>query len=156
MASRLRAETVTAVLMLALAAYITYEGYDLGLGKASDPGSGYIQFWTGIIMAGLSTVLLVQSFLPGADKSGLGAPFRDIMWGKVLYVAALLVAYTAALGTLGFILSTFILLVVLFKTVEPQGWGVSVLGSVLTTGVAWLVFVHWLGQQMPVGSVFGD
>ena len=76
MAPRLRAETFTAALMLALAAYIAYEGHDLGLGRASDPGSGYIQFWTGIIMAGLSTILLVQSFLPAANKSGIGAPFK--------------------------------------------------------------------------------
>jgi putative tricarboxylic transport membrane protein len=157
MAPRLRAETFTAALMLALAGYIAYEGYDLGLGLASDPGSGYIQFWTGIIMAGLSTTLLIHSFLPGADTSGLGAPFAGIRWGKVLYVTALLVAYATVLGYFGFIITTFILLVVLFKTVEPQGWGVSLIGAVLTTGVAWLVFVYWLGQQLPTGSLLaGD
>lgn len=157
MAPRLRAETFTAALMLALAAYIAYEGYDLGLGKASDPGSGYIQFWTGLIMAGLSSILLLRSVLPGADTSSIGAPFAGIRWGKVLYVTALLVAYAAVLGYLGFIISTFILLLVLFKTVEPQGWGVSLIGSALTTGVAWLVFVYWLGQQLPSGSLWaGD
>jgi len=157
MAPRLRAETFTAALMLALAVYIAYEGYDLGLGRASDPGSGYIQFWTGVIMGGLSATLLVHSFLPSADKSGIGAPFAEIRWGKVLYVTALLVAYTIALEYLGFIITTFILLVVLFKTVEPQGWAVSLIGAALTTGVAWLVFVYWLGQQLPSGSLLaGD
>jgi hypothetical protein len=34
---------------------------------------------------------------------------------------------------------------------------VSLIGAVLTTGVAWLVFVYWLGQQLPTGSLLaGD
>lgn len=156
MLSRLRADTFTAILALALALYIAYEGRELGLGSAHDPGSGYIQFWTGVIMAGLAVALLVQSLLPGAERTGVGEVFRGIMWGKVLYVTALLIAYTFVLETLGFILTTFILLVILFKTVEPQSWTVSIIGSVLTTATAWLVFVYWLGTQMPPGSLFGD
>ena len=156
MASRLRADTVTAVLALVLAGYLAYEGREMGLGHPSDPGSGYIQFWTGIIMGGLALIQLVQSLLPSADKTSLGGVFAGIRWGKVLYVVALLAVYTTALPTFGFILSTFVLLVVLFKTVEPQGWGVSVIGSALTTLTAWLVFVYWLGTQMPVGSIWGD
>ena len=36
---------------------------ELGLGRASDPGSGFILFWTGLIMAGLSVALLVSPAL---------------------------------------------------------------------------------------------
>jgi putative tricarboxylic transport membrane protein len=151
MTSRLRADTVTALLALALAAYLAFEGKAMGLGHASDPGSGYIQFWTGLIMCGLAATQLVHSLLPGADKASLGSAFADIRWGKVLYVTALLVAYTAVLEFLGFIIATFLLLVVLFKTVEPQGWTVSIIGSALTTLVAWAVFVAWLGTQLPAG-----
>lgn len=156
MASRLRADTFTAALMLALSAYIAVEGRELGLGKPSDPGSGYIQFWTGLIMAGLAVVLLVQSLLPGADKGSIGAAFAEVRWGKVLYVTALLVVYTTVLTTLGFIIATAVLLVVLFKTVEPQSWTVAIVGSALTTAVAWGVFVAWLGQQLPAGILFGN
>lgn len=156
MPSRLRADTVTALLALALAIYIAFEGKAMGLGHASDPGSGYIQFWTGLIMAGLAITQLVHSLLPSADKYSLGSVFADIRWGKVLYVTALLVIYTALLEYLGFILATFILLVVLFKTVEPQGWVISIVGSAITTLVAWGVFVYWLGTQMPAGSLLGD
>lgn len=156
MASRLRADTVTALLALALAAYIVFEGKAMGLGHPSNPGSGYIQFWTGLIMCGLALTQLVHSLLPSANKASLGSVFADIRWGKVLYVMALLVAYTAVLDYLGFITATFILMVVLFKTVEPQGWVVSIIGSALTTLVAWGVFVAWLGTQLPAGTMLGD
>ena len=156
MASRLRADTVTALLALALAIYIAFEGKAMGLGHPSDPGSGYIQFWTGLIMCGLALTQLVHSLLPNANKASLGSVFVDIRWGKVLYVTALLVAYTAVLDYLGFIIATFILLVVLFKTVEPQSWMVALIGSTLTTLVAWGVFVAWLGTQMPAGALLGN
>ena len=153
---RLRADTVTALLALALAIYIAIEGKAMGLGHPSDPGSGYIQFWTGLIMCGLALTQLVHSLLPTADKYTLGSVFAGIRWGKVLYVTALLVVYTALLEYLGFIIATFALLVVLFKTVEPQGWVVSVVGSAITTFVAWGVFVYWLGTQLPAGSLLGN
>lgn len=150
----LRADTLTSALALGIASYITYQGIDLEIGTSSNPGSGFILFWTGSIMAALAGTVFVQSLLPSADRATIGACFADISWGKVLYVLCLLVAYTFVLGTLGFVVATAILLLILFKTVEPQSWKVSIIGAVLTTGCAWLVFVHWLGTQLPVGSLF--
>jgi putative tricarboxylic transport membrane protein len=147
----LRADTLTGALALAIALFIIFEGVDLEIGETSNPGSGFILFWTGLIMAGLAGLVLIHSLLPGADRAGFGAAFDDIRWGRVLYVVALLIVYTAVLPTLGFIIATTILLIVLFKTVEPQSWTVALLGSVLTTLSAWLVFVRWLGTQLPSG-----
>lgn len=148
---RLRADTATAIIALAVAAFITAEGRNLGIGSTNDPGSGFILFWVGLAMAALALALLVQSLRPGAEATTLGAPFAVGRWGKVIYVIALLVAYTCVLDEIGFIIATFALLVLLFKTVDPQSWLVSLTGSALATGAAWLVFVAWLGTQLPAG-----
>ncbi len=152
---RLRADTFTALLALALSAFILLQGRELGLGRPSDPGSGFILFWTGIIMTALSAALLVQSLLARAEESaGLADAFAGLRWGKVLYVMALMLLYTSVVEYFGFILTTAALLLVLFKTVEPQTWRVAILGSALTTFGAWAVFVAWLGTQLPVGILF--
>lgn len=153
---RLRADTLTSLLALGLAGYIIQQGLALELGTPSDPGSGFILFWAGVIMAGLSALLLGQSLLPGGNPAGLGDGFAGTRWAKVLYVVVLLVVYARIVEYYGFILTTFALLLVLFKTVEPQSWRVSLAGAFLTTLCAWAVFVAWLGTQLPVGSVFGD
>jgi putative tricarboxylic transport membrane protein len=127
---RLRADTFTSLLALAISLFILLQGRDLGLGRPSDPGSGFILFWTGIIMTVLSAVLLVQSLVAKAETAaGMGDGFVGLRWGKVL-------------------------LLVLFKTVEPQSWRVAIIGSALTTFGAWAVFVAWLGTQLPVGILF--
>ncbi len=152
---RLRADTLTALIALGLSGFILLQGGELGLGRASDPGSGFILFWTGAIMTVLSGVLLVQSVMArAAAGDGLADPFIGLRWGKVLYVVGLMLLYAALVETTGFILTTFVLLLVLFKTVEPQSWRVALAGSVLTTFGAWAVFVAWLGTQLPVGSLF--
>ena len=152
---RLRADTFTAVLALGISTFILLQGRDLGLGRPSDPGSGFILFWTGVIMTALSAVLLAQSLAAKAgDAAGLGDAFAGLRWGKVLYVVALMMLYTAVVETFGFVLSTAVLLLVLFKTVEPQSWRVAILGSALTTLGAWAVFVAWLGTQLPTGTLF--
>ncbi len=151
MSKGLRADTVTAALMLAIAGYIIHQGIDLEIGATSNPGSGFILFWTGLFMAALSAGVLIQSLLPSGERTGVIDVFTGIRWGKIVYVTALLVVYTAALPLLGFMIATAILLVVLFKTVEPQSWTVAVTGSFLTTLIAWLVFVYWLGTQLPSG-----
>jgi putative tricarboxylic transport membrane protein len=152
---RLRADTFTSALALAVSAFILLQGRDLGLGRASDPGSGFILFWTGIIMTALSAVLLVQSLAAKAeDAAGMGDAFAGLRWGKVVYVVALMVLYASVVEYFGFILSTAALLLVLFKTVEPQSWRVAIIGSALTTLGAWAVFVAWLGTQLPVGILF--
>jgi uncharacterized BrkB/YihY/UPF0761 family membrane protein len=52
---------------------------------------------------------------------------------------------------LGFILSTVLLLLFLFKAVEPQKWSWAVLGAVISTLTAYGVFQLWLGTQLPRG-----
>jgi putative tricarboxylic transport membrane protein len=152
---RLRADTATSLIALGISGFIAWQGRELGLGRASDPGSGFILFWTGAIMTLLSGALLVRSLAPAAaGQHGLGEPFAGLRWGKVLYVVGLMLLYAAVVETFGFILTTLVLLLVLFKTVEPQSWLVAVAGSALTTFGAWAVFVAWLGTQLPVGTLF--
>lgn len=155
MMMRVRADSLTALIALAISGFILFQGLDLGLGRPSDPGSGFILFWTGVIMTGLSGALFVHSLLARPeDALGLGDNFAGLRWGKVLYAVALLVLYTAVVEYIGFIVATFVLLLVLFKTVEPQSWRASILGAVLTTFGAWAVFVAWLGTQLPSGTLF--
>ena len=66
-------------------------------------------------------------------------------------VIAVLFIYGLAFVPLGFILSTFLLLVFLFKAVEPQRWSVAILGSIITTVTAYGIFQVWLGSQLPAG-----
>ena len=46
---------------MAIGAGVCYGGYDLELGTLRDPGSGFMFFWVGIIMMGLSLAILIRA-----------------------------------------------------------------------------------------------
>jgi hypothetical protein len=52
---------------------------------------------------------------------------------------------------LGFIVSTFLLLLFLFKGLEPQKWRVALVLAAATTAVCYVVFGVFLELQFPPG-----
>ena len=149
------ADLVSASLWRAIALGITASGWDLELGATSEPGSGFMIFWVGVLMTVLSLVVLLSA-LQQPSGGGLAALWAGLSWWKVPYVVLLLVLYAWLLPTLGFPLVTVLLLLVLFRTIEPQSWTVAVIGALVSAAVAYLVFDRWLGTQLPVGELWSD
>jgi putative tricarboxylic transport membrane protein len=130
---------------------VCYGGYDLELGTLRDPGSGFMFFWVGIIMVGLSASILIRALKMKAEVERVGILGKDIRWKKIIAVLAVLFLYAYAFTYLGFILTTGLLLLFLFKAVEPQRWSWAVLGAIVSTLTAYGVFQLWLGSQLPKG-----
>jgi putative tricarboxylic transport membrane protein len=147
------ADALSALFWLATALGITAAGWDLRLGRLNDPGSGFMIFWVGVAMTALCLAALASA-LRQPVANGLRGLWAGLRWQHVPYVAALLALYAWLLPMLGFPLMSALLLLVLFKTVEPQGWLVAVGGALVSTAVAWLVFARWLGTQLPVGTLW--
>ena len=130
---------------------VCYGGYDLELGTLRDPGSGFMFFWVGIIMVGLSASILIRALKMKAEVERISILGKDIRWKKIIAVLAVLFLYAYAFTSLGFILTTGLLLLFLFKAVEPQRWSWAVLGAIVSTLTAYGVFQLWLGSQLPKG-----
>lgn len=145
-----RQDIISSLFWMALGIGVSYGGYDLELGTLRDPGSGFMFFWLGIIMMALSASILIRAvkMKDGKRVSILG---KDIRWKKILAVLAGLFLYAYVFSVLGFILTTGLLLLFLFKAIEPQKWSWAVLGAIVSTLSAYGVFQLWLGSQLPRG-----
>ena len=126
-------------------------GYDLGLGNLQDPGGGFMFFWVGVIMIGLSGSILIRAVREKAIAGEMKAVWAGISWKKIVSVLAVLFIYAYFLTPLGFIPATIFLLIFLFKAVEPQRWSWAILGAVVSTLAAYGVFRLWLQCQLPPG-----
>lgn len=148
-----REDIGSSLFWLLLGAGVTYAGWDLGLGKLRDPGPGFMLFWVGLIMVGLSLAIGLAALRRAPrPPEPLWAGTR---WWKIVLVVAALVGYAYALERLGFFLTTVLVLIFLFKAIEPQRWTVAVAGAVLTALAAYGLFNLWLGAQLPRGALFG-
>jgi putative tricarboxylic transport membrane protein len=127
---------------------IVYGSNRLGLGTLMHPGPGFLPFWCGVMLAGLSLVV----FLRGKGQA-LRSLWVGVRWHKGVYIIMALVVYSLTFMHVGFILSTVLLLIFLFKAVEPQRWAVAVGGAILTSLVCFVVFGLWLDVQLPRGML---
>ena len=144
-------DIISSLFWMIVGAGICYGGVDLELGTLHDPGSGFIFFWVGLIMVGLSLSIFIRALKEKGKAGEMRLIWSAVQWKKIVSVLVALFLYGYFFQTLGFILSAALLLVFLFKAVEPQRWSVAILGAVVSSLVAYVVFQVWLGSQLPKG-----
>jgi len=146
-------DKISSLIFLLFAAYICIESLRLPLGSWRDPGAGFLPLGSGLCLGILSIVAYFQArFRAGED---VWRPWYSKERRKsLLIILGLLFAYALILEFLGFLLGTFILLLMLFRLVEQQKWVVAVGGSAIASIVSYAVFQVWLKTQLPRG-IFG-
>ncbi len=129
----------------------------LGLGSFRQPEAGLFSMITGVILGGLSLLLMAESmFRPARARNDSETVWsKDTQWRRLLLTLAALVAYTLLLTTLGFLLTTFLFMTFLFRVIEPQRWSLSVLSGAASSLCGWMIFEAWLQCQLPEGFVLG-
>jgi len=105
--------------------------------------------WAGILLAGLSLLLFMKTFR--SQEAARESPWKGVQWQKGLKIVVYLIVYVAVFKWLGFLISTFALLLLLFKSLEPQRWSVALLLSAVTTILCFLIFGYFLELRFPQG-----
>ena len=106
------------------------------------PDSGFLPLIYGLLLTTLALAAMGQILTAG--EAGPTQEFR-----KPLLVLAILIATVSALPVVGFAISVFALLLLLYAVVERLPWLNAALVSAATTGVLYLVFKVWLGVPLP-------
>lgn len=138
-----------ALFWLAIALFVTWAGRDLGLGKLSEPGSGFALFWIGLIMTALSLFTLVQAVTKGSES--LASLWKGTRWQKVLLIVVLLLVFGFFFERLGFVVCSLGLLLILMFFVDPVKPGLALVVSIGATFGVWYVLTKMLKIQMPNG-----
>lgn len=144
------ADVLSAGLWAVVGAYFIYAGWDLGLGKLRDPGSGFMIFWVGIIAVALSLSVMAVALRTRAGER-LRSLWADTDYRRLVRAVIALVVYAVLLPNIGFIPSTVLLMIVLFRTIDPPRWWVTLVLAIGATLFCDLVFRRWLGVQLPLG-----
>ena len=141
-------DTISSVVWFALAAAVCYGASVLGLGSAGAPGSGFILFWSGVILAILSLVVLAGSRRAARETRH---DLDTIRWPRVLAVLAGLVLYGLLLERLGFIPTTFLLLIFLLAMSDEADWRAVLAVAGGGAFVSFALFDRWLNIRLPRG-----
>jgi hypothetical protein len=129
------------------------ESIRLGIGTLHNPGTGFLTFGASGILGILSLILLAQASLRKGDVKAESL-FSGTLWQRIVFVIMALVVYSWAMPTLGYLISTFLLMTLLFWVLEKRKIGWVFISSMLSTLSTYLVFSKWLNCQFPDG-LFG-
>jgi putative tricarboxylic transport membrane protein len=143
-------EFIGSAFWLAVGLLICEEAYRINLGNFHNPGPGFLPFGAGLVLAGLSSVVLLRSL-------GRRIMEKESFWAekdrrlKVGLTLVTIIIYGLLLEPLGFLLTTFVTMGFLFKAIEPQRWRTVLLGAFLSALGAHLIFQVWLKVELPTG-----
>jgi len=113
------------------------------------PGSAFLPFWLGVVMAVLAATLLVGA-LRSNDPGPPWLPSGDGLRRLALVIGAT-VAFVALLNVVGMTIGTVLFLVVLMRFLDRQPWPLTIAVALAVAGLNYLVFTRWLHVPLPTG-----
>jgi len=142
----LNADVVIATLLLVLGTYWIAAALPLGLWRGSTPGTGFLPFWYGVLIALLSLAILSQRVRQSEPNAAdYESPRKPLL---ILLIVAVAIA---GLEVVGFVPSITVTMLVLFVVVERLPPGLSIVVAAGITVVLYLMFAKWLGVPLPAG-----
>jgi putative tricarboxylic transport membrane protein len=133
----------------ALGVFVIWSGVKLKIGHINDPGSGYVLFYTGLLMCVFAASIIIAAITEGGPT--FGSRWEGTRWTKPLLIIACLTAFSFALDTFGFLLSAIPLMVLLLRVIDPVRWSLTIPLAVLTPLGVWWVLKRLLLIQLPSG-----
>ena len=145
-----RSGVISALTLLVLALAALLEAGKLPFGTFSSPQPGFFPLILAIFLAFFSVVLLAQE-IPQTDKE-TGALLGGVaLWKRIVLAIGALVAFGLLFETIGYLLTTFLLIVFLLRAVERQKWWLVVVVAFCTSLVIYLLFGLLLNTPLPAG-----
>lgn len=141
---------LSGIVCLFISLYVLATSLRLGIGALHNPGPGFILFWTSILLALCTCILfgiglIKKTGSPCRSDTPDGADRRH----RIVAIAAL-IAYCLVLTTLGYLISTFALMLVLFGLGRMKPWMI-VLGSLIAVLSSYYLFDRLLQTPLPGG-----
>jgi putative tricarboxylic transport membrane protein len=118
------------------------------MGKFKHPGPGFLPLGLAIVLIFLSLILIFTRW----EKTKSPTPFwPHRTWLRPLLGVVILILYALVIEKLGFIIITFVFLLLWMGVIERLRWKIIVSISVGTTAVLYLIFVLFLEVPLPLG-----
>jgi putative tricarboxylic transport membrane protein len=137
------------VFWLVLSIAVCLESWRLDVGGLHTPGPGFLPFYSAILLGVLALISLIQT-LKETEGPATGI-WGGVRWFKLVFMLVSLFIYVLLFNLLGFVLATFLLLLVLFRVIEPYGWKMVLISSLLTITGTYFFFVVLLESRLPRG-----
>jgi putative tricarboxylic transport membrane protein len=145
-------DRVSSLFWLGLGLVSMYGSIHLGLGTLREPGSGFLAFLAGGFISVIALGIFLKSFILWRGvRLNFASLWMEANWRRPAVIGLLILGFILALERLGFILSGFLLLLILFRWVEKFSRKKALIIAALTLGISYLLFNVLLKATLPQG-----
>lgn len=149
-----RAELITLACLGALCGFMAFTAFGYSLSDAIGPGAGFFPFWLGVLGAGLSLALFVQSWRGRPIGEGTAALLpRGEGARRTAKLLAGLVGLALLLEPLGFRLVMLVFTAGLLLALEVRRPVTITIFALVSSFGLFHVFYHWLQVPLPIGML---
>jgi putative tricarboxylic transport membrane protein len=138
-----------ALFWVGLSLFVMIFSYRMSLGGFHNPGPGLMPFLLGLLLLPVSLYLLIRSVLGKGELDEALEEEGQANYRQMGIILIALFVYALFLERLGFLISTFLFLVLLFRGVGNR-WITVLAASVSTALAAYFVFTFF-GVRFPEG-----
>ncbi len=150
-----RAPVAVAVMSFLIAALYLVDGRQYSLGTMARPGLGFYPLVIGVL-ALVSSLGYLRDVLAGRDRDALSATWPDSAGlRRILVIAVGIACYLLLLPRLGELLSGFLLVLLVVRTMGMSRWTTSLATAVVMALAFHYVFRELLGVSLPLGILSG-
>lgn len=148
-----RHDFISGLFWLGISIFAGIMATDLSAGTFSSPGPGFLIFWSSLGLGVLSVILIFESIIGKRESKLLIDLWKGLKWRNAVLAILIVLLYGFLLPRLGFILATFLLMILLFALGKPRYW-VVIVSALITVLLSYILFYYLLQIQFPRG-IFG-
>lgn len=134
------------LILFALGIFVSSYSYRIGIGSLSNPGPGLFPFLLGFLLFSLSSYKIKKEIRNIATET----EHNPLIFKGFIALVSILLFYSLFLQTLGYILTTFITLSLLFRTAGYKHWVRILIYAICIVFIIYFIFTY-LGVRFPQG-----
>ena len=144
-------DVVSGLFWLALGIILTIWAAKYPLGGITNPRPGFFPLLLGLLLIFLSSTLLLKARKPSANE-GVGTPKTPRRpTRRIVYSVMVFLLGTFLFELAGYLITTFVMIVLLKLVAGPGHWRHALVMGVLVVLGVYIVFVQLLKQPLPPG-----
>src|SRR4030042_933900 len=150
-----KSDIILTIFWLGLSIFVMVLSYKYGFGNFRTPGPGLMPFLIGLLLFIICFYILLRLPFRMYERAKTAKEEQSqINYRKIVIILVSLYAYALFFESLGYLIGTFILLSILFRSAGSKRWSVILISSGVTVLVTYFAFTY-LGLRFPPGILKG-
>jgi len=145
-----RPDLIAAAALAGMAGYLLLESRKLPFGSFRVPQTGFFPRVLGILLALLAVGELVRALRVSVPAS-TSEKIAGEGWIRISATLVAMLGFALVLERLGFLLATFLLMILLLRAIEAPRWSKVFLVALVTSLLSYGLFAFLLGVPLPAG-----